>query len=391
MTNLIIGYGTTGKSIQKYLQKINESYLIYDDNNEVPDVERFSDTKLENVNTVFVSPGINPNHWILKEAKKLKIKIKTDIEMFSDLNTPKLIGVTGTNGKTSFVNYLSEILNKNGYKSITGGNIGVSPLDYVDDINQYDFIILELSSFQLEYINSIHLEMAIVTNIFEDHIDWHNSFKSYTLTKLKIFNFVKEYSNNYLGETDHRVVIDKNIQFNKVLNKKYNLDNYFDEFVNLMVTVCKKFEIEENEVINFLLNQPTMEHRFEKFFKTDNTIFINDSKSTNFQSVYKATTKVNNALLILHGLTKGMNPKTLKVSESVKEVLLPTYMDKSLNFKNIKVTNYTYFEELKNLIHEKSKNYEYVLFSCGGSSFNEFKNYKERGEKFKEIVMDAMK
>ena len=136
-----------------------------------------------------------------------------------------------------------------------------------------------------------------------------------------------------------------------------------------------------------------MEHRFEKFFVNDTTIFINDSKSTNFQSVFKATTKVSNALLILHGLTKDIDYRTFQISDNVKEIILPTYMEdlkKLNNINNFKITTYTKFEELKKILFEKSNNYEFVLFSCGGSSFNEFKNYKERGEKFKELVIGIL-
>jgi len=391
MTNLIVGFGTTGKSIQRYLEKNNEFFSVYDDYQELPINLQFNEKNLENINRVIISPGIKPDHWILKEAKKLKIKITTDIEIFSETTNCKLIGVTGTNGKTTFVYCLSEILNKYGYKTTTAGNIGLSPLDLEDVDKNYDYIIIELSSFQLEYLKYLELDISVITNIFEDHIDWHGTFENYYLSKIKILNFVKNKSNILIGEVDERVVIDKKLKVNRINNKKYNLENFYDEFVNLMVSLCEKFNITEKQVLSYLNNSTNMEHRFEKFYEKNSTIFINDSKSTNFQSVFKATTKVTNSLLILHGLTKGIDPKTLHLSKNVKEVLVPSYMQDHLKLQNVKYTVYTEFGDLKKLIKDKYKDYEYVLFSCGGSSFNEFKNYKERGEQFKQLVMESLK
>ena len=390
MTNLIVGFGTTGKSIQRYLERNNETFYVYDDFQDIPENLQFKEKNLENINRVIISPGIKPDHWILKEAKKLNIQITTDIEIFSKTNNSKLIGVTGTNGKTSFVYYLSELLNKYGYKSTTAGNIGLSPLELENVDKIYDYIIIELSSFQLEYLNYLDLDISIITNIFEDHIDWHETFQNYYLAKIKILNFVKNNSDIYIGEVDGRVVIDNKFKVNKIDKKKYNLENFYDEFVNLMVSLCERFKISEEQVLSYLNNSKNMEHRFEKFFEKNSTIFINDSKSTNFQSVFKATTKVTNSLLILHGLTKGIDPKTLNLSKNVKEVLVPTYMQDNLNLENVKFTVYTEFGDLRKLINEKYKDYDYVLFSCGGSSFNEFNNYKERGEQFKKLVMELL-
>ena len=391
MTNLIVGFGTTGKSIQRYLERNNETYSVYDDYQEIPINLQFNEKNLENINRVIISPGIKPDHWIIKEAKKLNIKITTDIEIFSENNNCKLIGVTGTNGKTTFVYCLSEILNKYGYKTTTAGNIGLSPLDLEDVDKNYDYIIIELSSFQLEYLKNLELDISVITNIFEDHIDWHETFQNYYLAKIKILNFVKNKSNIFIGEVDERVVIDKKLKVNRINNKKYNLENFYDEFVNLMVSLCERFNINEIQVLSYLNNSKNIEHRFEKFFVKNSTIFINDSKSTNFQSVIKATTKVTNSLLILHGLTKGIDPKTLHLSKNVKEVLVPNYMQDYLKLQNVKCTVYREFGDLKKLIIDKYIDYEYVLFSCGGSSFNEFKNYKERGEQFKQLVMESLK
>ena len=393
MTNLIVGFGTTGKSIKRYLERNNETFFVFDDFQEIPENLQFKESNFENINRVIISPGIKPDHWILATARKLNITITTDIEIFANLNKIKLVGITGTNGKTTFVHYLSEILNNKGFVTTTAGNIGVSPLDLIETDKNYDYIILELSSFQLEYLNNIQLEIAIITNIFEDHIDWHKNFNNYAESKLKILKFVKENSNLYIGELDKRLSLEKKFEKNKITMKKYNHKNFYDEFINLMVQVCEKFKINEDDILKILNDAPQMEHRFEKFFVNDTTIFINDSKSTNFQSVFKATTKVSNALLILHGLTKDIDYRTFQISDNVKEIILPTYMEdlkKLNNINNFKITTYTKFEELKKILFEKSNNYEFVLFSCGGSSFNEFKNYKERGEKFKELVIGIL-
>ena len=386
---LILGYGSTGQDIEKYLISKNINYLIHDDNKNIDEKFKFNLDNIKNIETIFVSPGINKDHEILRMAAFTGNKIMTDIELFSEINNVKIIGVTGTNGKTTFVTLLDRILNKYDIKTKSAGNIGNSPLNLISDLNDVDYLILELSSFQLAHLNKLDLEIAVVLNIYQDHIDWHQTFEEYVFSKLKIFNFTSNQENNFLGPVDSQVNVEelslkKVREFNK---ENFNLDNYFDDFVSIFIDVCKEFSIPKEEVLNYLISQSSVEHRFELFHTKNGVKFINDSKSTNLESVNKASYKVKNCLLIMHGLLKGIDIKKLSLSNEVKEIMIPKNSEFDISSKNTSVIEYENFEDLKEYIKSNYRNFDTVLFSCGGSSFSNFNNYMERGDYFKEMIV----
>ena len=385
---LILGYGSTGQDIEKYLISKNINYLIHDDNKNIDEKFKFNLDNINNIETIFVSPGINKDHEILRMAASSGNKILTDIELFSEINNVKIIGVTGTNGKTSFVTLLDRILNKYNIKSKSAGNIGNSPLSLISDLNDVEYLILELSSFQLAHLNKLDLEIAVVLNIYQDHIDWHQTFEEYVFSKSKIFNFTSNHENNFLGPVDSQVKVEE-ISLKKVRKfneENFNLDNYFDDFVSIFIDVCKQFSIPKEEVLNYLISQPSVEHRFELFHTKNGVKFINDSKSTNLESVNKASYKVKNCLLIMHGLLKGIDIKKLSLSNEVKEIMIPKNSEFEIT-NNTSVIEYENFEDLKKYIKRNYKNFDTVLFSCGGSSFSNFNNYMERGDYFKEMIV----
>ena len=388
-SSLILGYGSTGQEIENYLISKNINYFIHDDNKNIDEKFKFNLDNINNIETIFVSPGINKDHEILRMAASSGNKILTDIELFSEINNVKIIGVTGTNGKTSFVTLLDRILNKYNIKSKSAGNIGNSPLSLISDLNDVEYLILELSSFQLAHLNKLDLEIAVVLNIYQDHIDWHQTFEEYVFSKLKIFNFTSNQENNFLGPVDSQVEVEE-ILLKKVREyneENFNLDNYFDDYVSIFIDVCQVFSIPKEEVLNYLISQPSVEHRFELFHTKNGVKFINDSKSTNLESVNKASYKVKNCLLIMHGLLKGIDIKKLSLSNEVKEIMIPKNSEFEITNNNRLVIEYENFEDLKKYIKRNYKNFDTVLFSCGGSSFSNFNNYMERGDYFKEMIV----
>ena len=388
-SSLILGYGSTGQDIENYLISKNINYFIHDDKKNIDEKFKFNLDNINNIETIFVSPGINKDHEILRMAASSGNKILTDIELFSEINNVKIIGVTGTNGKTSFVTLLDRILNKYNIKSKSAGNIGNSPLSLISDLNDVEYLILELSSFQLAHLNKLDLEIAVVLNIYQDHIDWHQTFEEYVFSKSKIFNFTSNHENNFLGPVDSQVKFEE-ISLKKVRKfneENFNLDNYFDDFVSIFIDVCKEFSIPKEEVLNYLNSQSSVEHRFELFHTKNGVKFINDSKSTNLESVNKASYKVKNCLLIMHGLLKGIDIKKLSLSNEVKEIMIPKNSEFEITNNNRLVIEYENFEDLKKYIKRNYKNFDTVLFSCGGSSFSNFNNYMERGDYFKEMIV----
>ena len=392
-SSLILGYGSTGQDVEKYLISKNKNYLIHDNEKNINEKIKFKIDDINKLEVIFVSPGIKKNHEILRIADSNDIKIMTDIEIFNEINNVKLIGVTGTNGKTSFVILLDRILNRYGIKSKPAGNIGNSPLNFISHLDDLDYVILELSSFQLAHMNKLKLETAVVLNIYQDHIDWHETFEDYVNSKLKIFNFTTNQKNNFLGPVDSSLNIENTIikKTNEFNEEGFNLDNYFDDFVSIFVNVCENFSIPKQEVLDFLISQSSVEHRFELFHTKDGVKFINDSKSTNLESVNKASYKVKNCLLIMHGLLKGIDMKKLSLSNEVKEIMIPINSDFDITSNNVSIVKYESLESIKNYIKSNYTNFDTVLFSCGGSSFSDFENYMERGDYFKEMIVGEIK
>ena len=392
--SLILGYGSTGQDVEKYLISKNKEYYIYDDYKTIPQELNFKLSDIDNLENVFVSPGIKKDHEILNLAQEKNVKLTSDIQYFNEISRVKIIGITGTNGKTSFVTLLDKILKKHGYKSNVAGNIGNSPLNLVNDVENLDFLILELSSFQLTHITKLDLNISVILNIYEDHIDWHSSFERYAISKLKIFNFTKNNKNKFLGPVDDELKKSNLIpKYVSVMEntEAYLLSNYFDDFVSMFITICSKFKISKNQVIDFLSLEPSAEHRFELFTTKNGVNFINDSKSTNLESVNKASFKVRDSLLIMHGLSKGIDSNKLLISNEVKTILIPKNSEFNVSkYKDI-VVEYENLKEMESFIISNYKEYRTVLFSCGGSSFSDFKNYIARGKYFKEMVQEKIK
>ena len=388
MKKLIFGYGATGKSVESYFQKNKIEYFIHDDKK--LDIENhliFDKKKFNEIDEVVISPGIKPSHPLVSEINSQGLTINTDIDLFNKVYKGKIIGVTGTNGKTTFVNLLTEYLNSHQIKSIAVGNVGKSPLEIVGE--DYEYVVMELSSFQLYYLNNLILFKAIVLNIFEDHLDWHSDFEDYSNSKLKILKFITNNENTSLQDlqTIYEEKESKELLFKSagVLDIVSKLTLHEDTVYSFIKTVDDLGLIVDS-LSDFLLNYKTEAHRFELVDKIKDVTYINDSKSTNFNSLSMATTKINNGILLLHGLTKNISSRDLKISKKVKTILVPEDMEIDLSMTSAKIIKIKSIFDIEQVLTEIIKPGDTVLFSCGGASFNDFKNYQERGNFFKTVV-----
>ena len=385
MKKLIFGYGTTGKSVETYFQKNNIEYLIYDDDKEIeiPKNQKLKDSNFEDLDEIIISPGIKPTHELLSEINSRGIPVKTDIDIFNEIYTGKVIGVTGTNGKTTLVNLLTSFLNSQGIKTAAVGNVGRSPLEVID--KEYEYIVIELSSFQLYYLNNLSLHIGIILNIYQDHLDWHKNFDEYLKSKRRIKEFIENMDdsikdNNFFGSLEPGS-INSNL-YSEIKEKSI----FFDNTVDIFMQVIEKLELNYEFAKEYLINTNNSEHRFELVDVHKGITYINDSKSTNFNSVSMATTKVNNGVLIMHGLTKNMDSKDLDISKKIKTIILPKDMKVNLNNTDAEVIELDSIFDLEEKLEKNLHSGDTVLFSCGGASFNDFKNYEERGNFFKSVV-----
>ena len=384
MKKLIFGYGVTGKTVEQYFQKCNINYLIYDENKELnlPTELVFEPSRFSEIDEVIISPGVKPSNSLLEQFYLIEKPVITDIDIFNNIYKEKIIGITGTNGKTTFVNLLAGFLNSQGSESIAVGNVGKSPLEIID--KKFDYVVMELSSFQLHYINKLDLFMGVILNIYEDHLDWHRDFDEYANSKRRIKEFITEENviTNFLDGND----------INN-LDKEFDLSKlpFYKNTSEMFLKVIENLNFNKNTGYEYLLNSKTDEHRYEIVDEFNDVLFINDSKSTNFNSVSMATQKINNGILIMHGLTKNITTKDLKIHDGVKTILIPKDMDVNFGNLDIEIIRLDSIFNLKDVLLKIINPGDTVLFSCGGASFNDFENYEERGRFFKDIVLNIKK
>ena len=396
MKTLIFGYGITGKAVENFLKNKSREYLIYDDDeNVLLDIKKellFDDSQIDKIDEIVISPGINPDHKQIKNFGA-KNKIITDIDLFSREFQGKFIGVTGTNGKTTFVNLLTDFMISKGMNAVACGNVGVSPLSI--NFEDKDFAIVELSSFQLHYASNLKIDFGIILNIHSDHLDWHKDEKDYRKSKLKLLTFLNSNENLVTGlNTFSEIQLEDilNVSIDKVkdelLMKNYDFDDTsfpMDTCLSF-IKIIEKLDISLDEGYEYLKKEVYSEHRFEFVDSIDGTNFINDSKSTNFHSMSVATSRVRNALLIMHGITKNIPKDEINISSEIKKIFIPKNMNINIDELNCEIVKLDSIFGLETYLAEEYQNFETILFSCGGSSFSDFKDYKDRGLFFKKIV-----
>ena len=395
MKTLIFGYGITGKAVETFFKVKSKDYLIYDDNeNVILDIKKellFDESQIDLIDEIVISPGINPNH---KQIKNFETKnIITDIDLFSREFRGKFIGVTGTNGKTTFVNLLTDFLISKGINAVACGNVGVSPLSI--NFEDKDFAIVELSSFQLYYASDVKADFGIFLNFHSDHLDWHKDEKEYKKSKLKLLTFLNSDENLVTGfntfskkplENILNIPIDKGKD--ELLMKNYDFDDLSFPIDTCLafLKIIEKLDINLDEGYEYLKKEVYSEHRFEFVESINGTNFINDSKSTNFHSMSVATSRVKNALLIMHGITKNIPEDEINISGEIKKILIPKNMNIDIDVPDCEIVKLDSILSLETYLAAEYQNFETILFSCGGSSFSDFKDYKDRGLFFKKIV-----
>tara|TARA_Y200000002_G_C22658517_1_gene654612 strand:- start:260 stop:1402 length:1143 start_codon:yes stop_codon:yes gene_type:complete len=369
----VLGNGVTAKAVKAYILRS----------------KFFEEVNVKDADCIVTSPGIPPLGW-----PKASVEIISDIEfvfrIFKRKNiSPKLIGITGTNGKTTVASALAHVLGIPAY-----GNIGVPLINDIDSFNNRSIIILELSSFQLKSSPTLICDIAVITNITEDHIDWHQSFEQYEQTKLSI-----------LKRQDQTVIIPKKYQLElkTVFQKNYNIEDlvgthqWFSEKHNqknmeIVEKVGQELGISKEKISQKISTFELPPFRCQVIQKGKEITIINDSKSTNMGSTLAAVNSYENVeMLILAGQPKSIfsDEWSAQIDKKCKTILLagelankqeffPELLKPKLKlFPTLKLATEFALNELKNGL---------ILFSPGAASFDEFENYIARGKAFNEYV-----
>ena len=211
---VILGFGMTGQSVARYLCASNTSPTVLDSRSARPvaddwprldihwDSQEWPASLLAQTDRAIVSPGLPLHHPLVRQAQEANIELLSDIDLFMSTVDAPVVGVTGTNGKSTVVSLVGHLLNAHGLSCAVGGNLGVPALDLLSEAN--DMYVLELSSFQLAHSGNLPLASAALLNISDDHRDWHGDFASYEQAKKRIYA-ATEYS---VGTLDSELDVD---------------------------------------------------------------------------------------------------------------------------------------------------------------------------------------
>ena len=418
----ILGAGLSGIAAAKILVSSKANIFIFDDKKNKPDFINdncWKDYKLwpwGTLTVLVVSPGIPINaknkHLAIKLAIKNKIKIINEIDLFFQTKPKaKIIGITGTNGKSTTVAILFHILKYSKIKCVIGGNYGF-PACEIKDPGKNGIIILELSSYQLDGAKKLSLDLASITNITKDHIDYHETFKNYKSSKFKIINFLKENGTFFL-DADNKLlnqkVTKKNFKsINIIKIKKEETYDYINDNDYLQgahnasnsaiaVSIAKHLKINFEKIRLAINNFKGLPHRMEPLYTSSRIKIINDSKSTNGESTAAALNSFENIFWIAGGQPKSDGIGVAKnYLDNVQEVFL---IGKSTDFfckeiskfkKDLQLHNCLSLEKATKLALKRASiaNLQncVILLSPSAASFDQYINFEDRGNKFREIV-----
>lgn len=450
---VVFGAGLSGLGAKELLEKKGYEVYLVDDKNGMPSSEAMELLDKEKIEFIVKSPGIPWKVELLVKAKDKNIKIISEIDLaykYMDKNI-KVISFTGTNGKTTTATKMYELLEYAGKKARLAGNAGFSFAKLVADEEDLEYIVLELSSYQLENNPQIHSHIAGIINLTPDHLARYDSVEEYYITKFNIFSRQTEQDFALINLDDEvfkklyeEKELWKNIKSEKIYLSKEKKGNVFvmDGIIYTMKNLEKKADEVKNEDIHkyaealipvrelslkgshnlenmlfligtakilgipdektakFLKTTKALEHRLENFFIKGKTVFINDSKGTNVESTLKAIDSFDNSIiLILGGDDKKISNRELV--ERIKERVDSVYLigdNAPLLIKDMEelgYKNYRNMETLENILDYFKKNMDFskdqtVLFSPATSSFCQFKNFEHRGNVFKELTVKVL-
>ena len=434
---IVFGAGLSGHGAKELLEKKGYNVFLIDDKTGIKSEEGIKIIDEQKIEFIVKSPGIPWDAELLEKADSLRISVISEIDLayrYMDKKT-KIISITGTNGKTTTATKIYELLKEAGFDAELAGNAGFSFAKLVSDGKEPDYVVLELSSYQLENDPEVHSHIAGIINLTPDHLTRYNSLDDYYKTKFNIFDHQNENDYALINLDDKEILriisenkdIDDKIKAKRIflsgekkadvfqkdgminvtdhnsqliplmktselsLKGKHNLEN-----ILFIISVGMILNVDIEVMKSFLSSTKPLEHRLENFFEKGKTVFINDSKGTNSESTIKAIeASGKSTILICGGYDKQASNKELidKIAEKVKFVYLigqtSDILEKEL--KDQKYTQYKNLKTLENVLNDIKDNLDFskeqvVLFSPATSSFDQFKNFEDRGRIFKELT-----
>ena len=381
---------------------------------------------------IIVSPGVPLDIPILRRAHEKGIPIWSELEFGFQLakdTSPKIIAITGSNGKSTTTSLIHHILKESGKNALLAGNIGLPFTSFPIEKNEYDYIVLEVSSFQLDGIMQFRPDIALMLNITPDHLNRYHTFDAYRNSKLRIFenqtskdtallNFdddeckrlhntglsqkifysVYEKLNENVWFENDQIVIDSGDNTSSLSSYELpirGLHNISNAVVSSLVGVL--CGLEPGQICAALKTFKGLEHRLEWVAEIDGKIFINDSKATNCVSVEKALASFDKPInLIMGGSDKNEDLSSLipLIQKNVRNLIVLGETKKQIvaTFKEIaNIYEISNLHEALGIAYKLSQPGEYILLSPGCASYDMYDNFEERGKHFKQLVREIKK
>ncbi len=434
----IYGFSKSGQSALKFLQKKANKIFVYDKSEEKQKLAlTFCDVAqncyvlrfitadiIKMCDQLVLSPGVSIYDKWVKYAKRIGKSVISELELGSRKIKNKLVAITGTNGKTTTTRLVAHILNTAHKKAVCVGNIGYPLTQARQEENKRTIFVCETSSFQLEAIKSFRPHISCVLNITPDHLDRHKTFKNYRSTKLNIFknqtkkDFLVFNQNFKITKSSNcqraKFSLQKEVNFGcyiregfvyfktqkgkckQVCKSNFNLiGRHNTENILAAITICKIFKVKNRHIVKALQTFDVSGHRLQKVFESGGVSYYDDSKATNIDATLCACRSFDKSInLILGGSDKGYNYDLLfkNLPSNVKNIIICGQvrhkLEESAQKFQLSVNIFENLNKATTFACKNAKAGEIVLLSPASASFDEFQNYKHRGEMFLRYIKD---
>lgn len=437
---LIIGLGKTGIATARFLAKQKAQMTVTDQKPEADIAEALSEIRdvgvavgvapydgsaLRGIDMVIPSPGVPPHDRLLTEAVRRNIPIHSELEIACRFLKPPMAAITGTNGKTTTTTLTGQLLKDAGKKVFVGGNIGIPLIEYCEGPQNDDFVVVEVSSFQLQWVTAFHAHCAVLLNTTCDHVNYHGSFTTYQEAKERIFlnqndndlailNADEDYTRDltkrlkaqtlFFSSTRH-VTQGFSIQGNHLVLSGFGAkDEFYPRDVikipglhnveNIMasIMIARMCGCPSEGIIETISKFRGIAHRIEFIDEKQGVAYYDDSKGTNVGAVVRALETFHNpVILLLGGRDKDGDFETLEplIKERVKSLILFGEARERINEKVgglVETDIHPTLQEATLAAHRQAAVGDVVLLSPGCASFDEFRDYKDRGDFFQSLV-----
>ena len=441
---LVLGMAKSGVSAANLLKKLGAEVLVNDIKADQPQ-ELVDELNRENIKMILGShptnilsdnkielivknPGIPYTNPVLVAAKKANIKIISEPELASMVTDSEIIGITGSNGKTTVTTLIQLMLNYGNNHAFLAGNIGIPATSVVQKTTSEDKVVMELSSFMLAGIDKLHPHIAVINNIFSNHLDWHKTRENYVNDKMKITQNQTE--SDYLvinwDREEWRELSKRSkaqvVPFSRLDNSEkgtYQKDDtlYYKgepiikadeigipgeqniENALAAIAVAKIEGVPNEQIVSVLKNFGGVKHRIQFVTEYKGRKFYNDSKATDIEATQVALHSFKSPIiLIAGGLDRGDDYTRLvpDMKPNVKEVIVngqtsPKMIDaaKKAGIKVIKQSDKVY-SSVKTA-YQDSENGDIILLSPAAASWDQYHTFEERGDEFIESVDEIVK